>query len=116
MHIHLSPRHLKLTAALHSYVAEKMEHLEVLSDDMMAAHVVLIHDEKAKPARSHCVKVHIAVPGPDVHAEQYDADLYAAIDKVIDKTSMQLRKRKTKRALGKRHKEQRTSEKRKRFG
>jgi putative sigma-54 modulation protein len=116
MHIHLSPRHLKLTSALHSYVADKMEHLEVLSDEMLAAHVVLIHDETAKPARSHCVKVHIAVPGPDVHAEQYDADLYAAIDKVIDKAGMQLRKRKTKRGLGERHKVRRTNESRKKFG
>ncbi len=116
MHIHLSPRHLRLTSALHGYVAEKIGSLDGLTGEIVAAHVVLIHDETASPRRSHCVKVHVAVPGPDVHAEQYDGDLYAAIDKVIDKLRRQLRKRKTKRALSKRHKTQLKSEREKRFG
>jgi putative sigma-54 modulation protein len=40
--------------------------------------------------------VHLAVPGPDIHAEESDADLYAAIDLVMDKLARQLRKRKTR--------------------
>ncbi len=96
MHIHLSPRHLALTSAIHSHVAEKISHLEEIAPDIMAAHVVLIHDSTSKPARSHGVKVHLAVPGPDIYAEDWDADLYAAIDKVVGKLARQLRKRKTK--------------------
>jgi len=93
MQIHVSPRHLKLTAAIHGYVAEKVEHLESLAGEILAAHVVLLHDETA--TKSYSVKVHLAVPGPDIHAEDKEKDLYAAIDKVVDKLARQLRKRKT---------------------
>ena len=116
MQIHLSPRHLTLTAALHGFVAEKIAHLESISADILAAHVVLLHDEDKHPDRAYCVKVHLAVPGPDVHAEDFDADLYAAIDKVTAKLAQLLRKRKTKRLDGKKHKIQRSVERRKSGG
>lgn len=114
MQIHLSPRHLTLTAAIHSYVAEKMGHLEQLADHIIAAHVVLLHDETKTKTKKHQVKAHLAVAGPDVHAEASADDLYAAIDKVVDKLSMQLRKRKTKLASHKKHLTQLASEGRKR--
>lgn len=94
MQIHLSPRHLVLTAAIHSYVAEKVEHLESITGEILAAHVVLLHDETK--TKRYVVKVHLAVPGPDIHAEDAETDLYAAIDKVVAKLAQQLRKRKTK--------------------
>ncbi len=112
MQIHLSPRHLTLTAAIHSYVAEKITHLEQLTDNIIAAHVVLLHDETK--TKKHIVKVHLAVPGPDIHAEDAEDDLYTAIDKVTDKLSMQLRKRKTKIAGHKKHLTRLASEGRKR--
>ncbi len=112
MQIHLSPRHLVLTAAIHSYVADKIEHLESITDSIIAAHVVLLQDETK--TKRHSVKVHLAVPGPDIHAEDSEADLYAAIDKVVDKLAQQLRKRKTKLTSTKKHKAQLATEKVKR--
>jgi putative sigma-54 modulation protein len=96
MQIHLSPRHLRLTAAIHRHCVEKIEQLEELAEEILAAHIVLIHDEAAKPADRHSVKVHLAVPGPDIHAEESADDLYAALDLVVDKLARQLRKRKTR--------------------
>lgn len=96
MHIHLSPRHLTLTSAIHSFVATKVESLETITEEILAAHVVLIHDESKNPTKRYHVKVHLAMPGPDIHAEDYDADLYAGIDKVTSKLARQIRKRKTK--------------------
>ena len=116
MQIHLSPRHLTLTAAIHSYVAGKIGHLEELSSEIMAAHVVLFHDERKNPKKSYTVKVHVAVPGPDIHAEDSEADLYAAIDKVLDKVAQQLRKRKTKLKDHAKHKLQRAVERKKSHG
>ena len=95
MQIHLSPRNLRLTGAIHAYVAEKIMRLEDLASEILAAHVVLVHDESAATG-SFCVKVHLAIAGPDIHASDVDADLYAAIDKVGDKLARQLRKRKTR--------------------
>lgn len=97
MQIHLSPRHLRLTGAIHQHTATKILHLEELTDEIVAAHVVLLQDEGAKPSHRFTVKVHLAIPGPDIHAEESDADLYAALDLVTDKLARQLRKRKTKR-------------------
>lgn len=112
MQIHLSPRHLVLTAAIHSHVAEKIEHLETLTDRIIAAHVVLLHDETK--TKQYVVKVHLAVPGPDIHAQDAETDLYAAIDKVAEKLARQLRKRKTKLVSTKKHKVQLATESRKR--
>ena len=110
MQLHLSPRHVRLTAAIHRHVAEKIEHLEELSDQIVAAHIVLIHDETAKPADAFTVKIHLAIPGPDITADASAAELYAALDVVLDKIARQLRKRKTKLTDKRRSKLQRERE------
>lgn len=110
MQLHLSPRNLKLTAAIHSYAAEKIQSVEELGD-IIGAHVVLISDHAAKPKDHFKAKVHLAVPGPDIHAEDKDADLYAALDKVVAKLARQLRKRKTVIIDKRRQTKQRKSEK-----
>jgi len=108
MQLHLSPRHVRLTAAIHRHVAEKIEHLEEISDQIVAAHVVLIHDETAKPADAFTIKIHLAIPGPDINAEESAAELYAALDVALDKIARQLRKRKTKLNDKRRSKAQKT--------
>lgn len=112
MQIHLSPKHLVLTGAIHGYVAEKISHLEAINDRILAAHVVLVGHESKKP--SYTVKVHLAVPGPDLHAEESNPDLYAAIDKVAGKLAQQLRKRKTQLVDKTKSKAQRAAERVKR--
>src|ERR1700677_3196968 len=87
MQIHLSPRHLTLTAAIHAHVFAKVAHLEELSDEILAVHVVLFHDEKKNPKKSNTVKLHIPLPGPA---------LPPADPPVIDKAAPKLRKRKTR--------------------
>lgn len=100
-----------MTAAIHSYVASKFEHLESITEQIIAAHVVLMQDDTK--VKRYVVKVHLAVPGPDIHAEDSNADLYASIDNVCDKLARQIRKRKTKRVLKKKHESQLASEARK---
>ncbi|MFV0337382.1 MAG: ribosome hibernation-promoting factor, HPF/YfiA family [Chthoniobacterales bacterium] len=112
MQIHLSPRHIVLTGAIHSFVAEKISHLENISPDILAAHVVLLHDETK--TKKNVVKVHLAVPGRDIHAQDAEEDLYAAIDKVVDKLARQLRKRKTRIVSKKKHRTQLAAEAKKR--
>jgi putative sigma-54 modulation protein len=113
MHIHLSPRHLTLTGAINSYVVDKVARLDHQTDHIIAAHVVLMHDESKKKS-NYVVKVHLAMPGPDIHAEDREDDLYAAVDLVVGKLSRQLRKRKTRLVTGKKHKVQLAKERGKR--
>jgi putative sigma-54 modulation protein len=96
MQIHLSPRHLRLTAAIHRHCAEKISHLEALTDQIVAVHLVLTQDDAAKPSQRFGVKAHVAIPGPDAHAEESAGELYAALDLVMAKLARQLRKRKTR--------------------
>jgi len=95
MQIHLSPRHLQLTAGLHEAVAAQIGQLEELGSEILAAHVVLLANDTVKPKNRFTVKVHLAVSGPDIFAEDSESDLYAAIDLVAGKLARQLRKRKT---------------------
>lgn len=95
MQIHITPRHLRLTAAIHQAAASQVSLVEDLGIEILGAHVVLMHDEAAKPADRYTVKVHLGISGPDIHAEQSAEDLYIALEKVVDKLCRQLRKRKT---------------------
>lgn len=103
MQIHISPRHVKLTAAIHAHVAEKIGHLEHLEKNIIGAHVAIDEDTSKKSAKhAFIVKVHVALPGPDIHAEDKGHDLYQAIDLVATKLAEQLRHRKSKITRGKR--------------
>ncbi len=97
MHIHLSPRHLALTASLHQAAASQLGTLEDLGTDIIAAHVVLVHTDAAAPKDRYEVRVHLAVAGPDIFADDSASDLYVALERVTDKLARQLRKRKTAR-------------------
>ena len=101
MQIHLSPRNIALTGAIHAFIAEKITHLEEHDEQILAAHVVLLHDQNKK--KPFVVKVHLAIPGPDIYCEDAEADLYAAIDKVVHKLAAQLSKRKTRQKDHKKH-------------
>ena len=116
MNIHITPRHLPLTDGIDMYVQNKLSHLDHFEARIIGAHVVLWHDHSAPPKKQYRVKVHLAVPGPDIFAEAGEEDLYAAIDKAEEKLSSELRKRKTKMVDRKRHVEARRKEKARRFG
>jgi len=116
MQIHISSRHLKLTGAIQAFVTQKISHLEHLTDEIIGAHVVLMHDENKSPAKAFSVKVHLGVPGPDIHIEESRSDLYAAVDVAVNKLERQLRKRKTKIVDKKKHKLQKAVERAKKLG
>lgn len=116
MEIHLSARHLKLTGSIRAHLTEKLSHLETITDDIIGAHAVILYDENKSPTKQFLLKVHLGVPGPDIHIEQYGPDLHAAIDKIEDKLARQLRKRKTRLKDKKRHKQQRSAERAKKRG
>jgi putative sigma-54 modulation protein len=116
MEIHLSARNLKLTGALRAYITQKISCLEHLSDQIIGAHVVVHFDENNTPTKQFHVKVHVGIPGPDIHVEQYARDCYEAIDKVETKLMRQLRKRKTKVHEKRQRMIQREAERKRRYG
>lgn len=114
MQIHITPRHLRLTASIHQAAASQVSLVEDLGLEILAAHVVLIHDDVAKPEDRYTAKVHLALRGPDLHAEHSAGDLYIALEQVVDKLCRQVRKRKTASKDRHRSRAQRASEAEKR--
>src|SRR6201986_450304 len=102
MQIHISPRDVKLTPAIHAYVAQKIEGLEHFGLNLIGAHVALWHDDKRAFKHAFVVKVHLPLPGPDIYAEDHGHDLYQAIDPVHDRLAEQLRHRKSRMVKGSR--------------
>jgi putative sigma-54 modulation protein len=91
MQIHISPRDVKLTSAIHTFVAQKIESLEHFGLNLIGAHVALWHDDKRAFKHAFVVKVH-------------GHDLYQAIDMVTTRLAEQLRHRKSKLVKGAREK------------
>src|SRR3989338_2357504 len=96
MQIHISPRNIPMTAVIRGCVAEKIGHLEHLNGRLLATHVVLWHDPSRRKEQEYVVKVHLSLPGPDIHAESNGPDLFSAIDLVTNRVARQLRKYKTR--------------------
>jgi putative sigma-54 modulation protein len=96
MKIHMIPIRFELTEAIRAFAALKLSHLDVITDAVCGAAVVLSQEPCAQPGERFTAKVHLAVPGKDVHAEETSSDIYAAIDGVQSKLARQLRKRKTR--------------------
>jgi putative sigma-54 modulation protein len=92
MNIDLTGHHVSITEALRSYVADKMSRLERHFDHVTSTHVVL-NVEKER----HIAEATILVPGKkDVHANCVHADMYAAIDMLVDKLDRQILRHKEK--------------------
>ncbi len=105
MQIQWNPQGIKLTAPLYSYIEKKLQKLERYEDRIVGAHVTVQHDppKASLNKQAFIVKVHLSLPGPDLHAEDHGHDLYQAIDLIADRLEGQLRRRKTELTEKRRH-------------
>lgn len=93
MKLILSTHNLKLTKAIENHLVARIEKLDHLDRRAVDARVTLEHDHSKAPEKQFCCSVRLAMPGPDLFAEDAESDLYAAIDIVTKKIEQQLRKR-----------------------
>lgn len=91
MNLNVSGHHLDVTSAMRTYVSGKLGRVTRHFDHVIDAHVILSVDKLQQKA-----EVTLHVRGKDIHAECADADLYAAIDLLIDKLDRQVIKYKDK--------------------
>lgn len=92
----LSTHNVTLTKAIEDHILQKIEKLEHLDRFATSARVTLEHDNLRGPERQFTCGMRLAVPGPDIFAEDSESDMYAAIDMVSKKIGQQLRKRHSK--------------------
>ena len=96
MEIRYQLRGLNPRAVTDRPMDQHLEHLDRLIP-ISAAQVVLEHQRNATPA--FCASVHLAVPGPDIHAAARDHTLEAAVLKVARRLEEQVEARKSRQQL-----------------
>ena len=111
----LSTHNVTLTKSIEDHILSRIEKLEHLDRFVTSARVTLEYNLLKGLEKQFSCSIRLAVPGPDLFAEDRQSDLYAAIDLVAKKIEQQLRKRHNKHkarkhTLGPRAKESRQIE------
>src|SRR2546428_7548827 len=96
MNFILSTHNVTLTKAIEDHILSRIQQLEHLDRFAIDARVILEHDTSKATDRQFKCSIRLAMPGPDLYAEDFETDLYAAIDLVAKKIEQQIRKRKNK--------------------
>ncbi len=93
MNLILSTHNVTLTKAIEDHIVSRIEKLAHLDHYAIHARVTLERDQTKAPERQFSCSIRLAVPGPDLFAEDVESDLYAAIDLVAKKVEQQIRTR-----------------------
>ena len=84
---HMTFRHMEATDAIKNYTEGKLEKVKKFVQEPLDIHVVF-----SKERFQYLVEINLSGNGMDIHAEDRNEDLYAAIDLVMDKIEKQLRR------------------------
>jgi putative sigma-54 modulation protein len=96
MNLTISGHHLDVTPALRSYVTHKLDRITRHFDRVVDVKVLLtVEKQKEKQGRQRA-ECNIHVKGNDLFAESAHADLYAAVDDLVDKLDRQVVRHKDK--------------------
>ncbi|HMJ89715.1 MAG TPA: ribosome-associated translation inhibitor RaiA [Candidatus Acidoferrum sp.] len=96
MKLILSAHNITLTKAIEDHITMKLDKLDHLDRFAIDARVTLEHDTTKATDRKFKAAVRLDEPGPDLYAEDWEGDLYAAIDLAFKKIEQQIRKRRGK--------------------
>jgi putative sigma-54 modulation protein len=91
MQLSISGHHVDVTEAMRNYAQDKFQRLERHYDHITNAHIVLSVEKMRQRAEAT-----LHVSGAELFADADSADLYAAIDLLIDKLDRQLIRHKEK--------------------
>jgi putative sigma-54 modulation protein len=92
MNITTTARHYQLTPALKDYAESKVGQLKKYFDNIVNAHIIF-ELEKYR----HAVEVSIHINGKDFNGREVSEDMYASVDRVVEKLERQIRRYKGKR-------------------
>lgn len=92
MRINVTFRHMESSEPVRNYVEDKLPKVKKYIDEPVEAQVVLSVEKKIR----HKAEVSLAAKGITIKATDETADMYAAIDGVMDKLERQLKRYKDK--------------------
>ena len=85
MNLHLTGHHVEITPAIRDYVVGKLERINRHFDHVIDVNVIMTVEKLDQKIEA---SVHLS--GKDIHVQSNDADMYAAIDSLIDKLDRQV--------------------------
>lgn len=91
MNLQLTGHHLDITPAIRGYVTAKLERITRHFDHVIDVNVILSVEKLQQR-----VEATVHIPGRDIFCESVDADMYAAIDGLVDKLDRSILKYKEK--------------------
>jgi putative sigma-54 modulation protein len=112
----LIPHNVTLTKAIEDHILARIYQLEHLDRFAIDVRVILEHDTTKATDKKFKCSMRLAMPGPDLYAEDWETDLYAAIDIVAKKIEQQIRKRHNKYKARRHSEASRTKRKRQEAG
>ncbi len=89
MNIFMTARHYELAPALRDYAENKVQHLKRFSDHIVKAHVVFSLEKYR-----HTVEITLHANGRDFVSIEESDDMYASLDRSVEKLESQLRRHK----------------------
>ncbi|MEN9372948.1 MAG: ribosome-associated translation inhibitor RaiA [Pseudomonadota bacterium] len=90
MNLTISGHHVEVTPAMRSYVTTKLDRITRHFDQVVDVKVLLSVENQKEKERRQCAECNIHVKGSDMFAQTAHADLYAAIDELMDKLDRQV--------------------------
>lgn len=97
MNLHLTGHHVDITPPIREYVSSKLERITHHFDHLIEVNVILSVEKLL-----HRIEANVHLRGKDIFCENADADMYAAIDGLVDKLDRTMIKHKEK-SLERRH-------------
>ncbi|MCW5620780.1 MAG: ribosome-associated translation inhibitor RaiA [Burkholderiales bacterium] len=97
MNLQLTGHHLEITPAIRDYVTAKLERITRHFDHVIDVNVIMSVEKLQQR-----IEANVRVPGNAIFCESIDADMYAAIDGLVDKLDRQILRHKEK-IVGQRH-------------
>ncbi len=89
MNLHLTGHHVEITAAIRDYVTSKLERINRHFDHVIDVNVIMTVEKLDQK-----IEANVHLSGKDIHVQAHEADMYAAIDGLIDKLDRQVIKHK----------------------
>jgi putative sigma-54 modulation protein len=90
MNLTISGHHLDITPPLRDYVTNKLDRITRHFDQVVDVKVLLTVEKQKEKERRQRAECTIRVKGNDLFAEASHADLYAAVDELVDKLDRQV--------------------------
>ena len=85
MNLHLTGHHVEITPAIRDYVVAKLERINRHFDHVIDVNVIMTVEKLDQK-----IEANVHLSGKDIHVQAHDADMYAAIDALIDKLDRQV--------------------------